>query len=351
MGKRKTKLNINDQIHLSKRLSFLLLSDIPISSSLEMLINHSHSKRQKSALVKVVHDVSLGETLWKSFEKSEIFSPFGIYLTEVGEMTGALGQCLGFLTDELEKKQKIKNKLLGALVYPIFIGLASILMSIMLITFVFPKILPILNGLKGELPFITKVLIIISSLVKNFGLFVLMILIIFCFITIFLFRRSLRIRLSIEKFLFSLPYFKNFLIYYHLTSLSRSLGLLLKSGLTLVKSLELIGRHSTSVLYQNSFQSIKVAIVEGNSLNISLSSFPTLFPSLFQEMINVGERTGRLHESFSYLSSLYENELEEKTRQFASMLEPMLMIFMGLIISAVALSIILPIYQITGTLR
>ncbi len=346
-------MKIREQIHLAKRLGFLLSANIPLPESLKMLERNSQSKKQKAILSVVDGEIARGKKPSESFKSAQAFNNFGLYLLKVGETTGTLSENFFYLAEELEKKQQLKQKIQGALFYPFFISTASLVLSILLITNVFPKILPILSGLNAQtLPLPTRVLIFLNSVIKSWGVYILGAAVCGGALLSFLIKKSSHFRLRMEKHLLQLPYLANFIIYYQLSNLARTLGLLLKSHLVVEEGLVMIFNHSSNLVYKKALHQVRERIFEGGRFAESLTEIKGgLFPAFFVEMVEVGEASGRLSETLIHLSDYYTGELEEKSKKLSSLLEPMLMIFMGLVIGGVALSIVMPIYQITASLN
>lgn len=345
------KFSIKDRVTLAKRLSFLVRAGVPIVQSLSILKDQSESRAKSKLLEKVTADVSGGQFLSTSLAKfKNIFDPFAINIIRIGEESGTLDQNLDYLAEELKKKQILRRKVTSALVYPLFIVLATLGITGLIIFFVFPKILPIFKSLNLDLPLSTRILIFINDFVTKYSYY-LAGLIVLVVVVGFLLSRKEVVRFQIHRTILRLPIFGNIAQRYQLANFCRTIGLLLKSNVRVIKAFDIAGETTANLLYQQELHEISKNINKGVGIANAMKKHPKLFPPLLSQMIAIGETTGRLDETFTYVSELYESELDETTKNLSTMLEPALMIFMGLVVGFIAISIIAPIYTVTQNLH
>ena len=215
------------------RLSFLLKAGVPILQSLTMIKEQTRSKFQKKIIESLMHSVANGQTIHAGLKRfKNIFGDFIINVIRIGENTGFLHQNLNYLAEELKKRRMLNRKIVGALVYPIFVALATIGITTLLIVFVFPKILPILTSLNVQLPITTRILIGVSSFLTHYGFYFLLGLIVFIVAVIFILRLP-KVQIFINNIMPSIPIFGQLLQNYHLANISRTLGVLLKGNVAL----------------------------------------------------------------------------------------------------------------------
>lgn len=340
-----------ERVTLAKRLAFLVRAGVPIVQGLYILKKQAGSKSKILLLEKVIADVSSGQFLSSSFAKfKNIFDQFAINIIKIGEESGRLDQNLEYLAEELQKKQLLKRKIRSALMYPFFILIATLGITGLIIFFVFPKILPIFKSLNLALPLTTKMLIFINDFGVNYGLYVVLLLVLLVVLFLIMMRQRV-FRFFVHRILLRLPLFGTIFKSYHMANFCRTLGLLLKSDVRIVKAFSIAGDTTSNLVYRQELVNISKDINKGVKIVDSMERHPHLFPSMLSQMLSIGETTGRLDETFIYLSELYENELDDTTKNLSTILEPALMIFMGVVVGFIAISIIAPIYAVTQNLN
>jgi len=227
---------------------------------------------------------------------------------------------------------------------------ATIGIVIMLTAYVFPKILPIFSSFKADLPWSTKVLISITAATQKYWLIYLIALLALVFITVILLRVP-RIRLATDRLLLHLPIIGPMLQDYYIANFARTFSLLLKSELEIIQTLNIVGNTLGNFAYKQAFSQIAQKVARGESLSKNMTKDKLLFPPLVSQLVGVGEMTGNLDSSLMYLSEMYEDEMNNATKNLTTSIEPALMIFMGIFVGFIALAIITPIYGITQNLH
>jgi type IV pilus assembly protein PilC len=334
-----------------KRLSFLMKAGIPILQSMAMIKEQTKSNRQKKIIDVLSQDISSGHAINVSMQRfKNIFGPFIINVIRVGENTGFLYQNLNYLADELKKRRLLSRKVIGALIYPIFITIATVGITTLLIVFIFPKILPIFKSLNITLPITTRIILGLSSFLANNYLYVLGGLALLGLLSFFL-SKIKRVQILIGNITPSIPVFGLIMKNYHLVNICRTLGLLLKSDVGLIEALRITAETSPNIIYKTLLGKIGDNVLKGKKISVQFEDYKRFFPILIPQMISVGETTGNLSGSLLYLAEFYESEVDEAAKNLSSVIEPVLMIFMGLIVGFVAISIITPIYGITQHLN
>ena len=346
------RFSTKEQAHFAKRLSFLIHAGVPIVESLRILRRQTRSKRKARVYDRVISDVSNGQFLATSLAKIKHgFSNFAVNIIKIGETSGILDQNLNYLAEELKKKQALQQKVVSAFIYPIFITVATVGLTGLLTAFIFPKIRPIFDSLHIELPLSTKILIWVSDFLLNYGLFVAVGFVLVVFGIIFLIKKVKPIRFFVHRWILLVPLIGNIVQSYTMANFCRTLGLLLKGGVRITEAITITGETMPNVIYRRELAAIAQGVLKGEKISTHLEKRPHLFPDLLTQMISIGEATGNLSESLSYLSEMYESEVDDQTKNLSSTLEPALMVFMGLLVGFVAVSVITPIYSITQNLH
>lgn len=346
-----SRLSLHEKELFIKRLGYLLKAGVPILQSLAMVQEQTRSGLQKKIIDSLVESVKNGKALHiglLSFRK--IFGDFVINVVRIGEETGRLPQNLEYLAEELKKRRLLKRKIVSAFVYPAFIAFVTLIVTVFLIVFIFPKILPILSSLNVPLPFTTRALIWLSHFLGSYWFYVILAVIFLIIITSLLLRIK-KVSLFINRIIPSVPVIGKLLQYYQIANVCRTLGVLLQSGVALIESLKITAETTPNPVYRQALERLEADVLTGKKISTQFRNFPRYFPVLIPQMLTIGEATGKLSESFFYLAEFYETELDEMTKNLSNVLEPILMIFMGVIVGTVVISIITPIYGITQHLN
>ncbi|OGI82474.1 hypothetical protein A3I95_02665 [Candidatus Nomurabacteria bacterium RIFCSPLOWO2_02_FULL_44_12] len=342
------RFSVKKQTFFAKRLSFLIRAGVPMLESLHVIKEQTKSKSEIKVFSRVLSDVTNGQTLAVSLARFKgVFGNFAINIIKAGESSGTLIQSLNYLADELKKKEILRKKIMSALLYPIIITIATFGITGLLIVYIFPKILPIFASLKAELPLSTRMIIAISNVVRNDGWYIFFGLAIIAAVVMVLIKKVHQVRFIYDGLILRVPLFGGIAKKYNLTNTLRTLGLLLKSGLTLTESLLITSDTTHNVQYKKAFNDTSMAVMRGKNMSDIFRQFPSLFPDMVGHMIGVGEKSGNLSTTLIYLSEYYENEFDDQTKNLSSSIEPALMIIMGVLVGFVAISIITPIYGIT----
>jgi type II secretory pathway component PulF len=330
----------------------ILRSGMPIMEGLNMLLDESRTRSSAYIFNSLIVDVSTGQQLSTGLARFErTFGEFAIQIIRVGEASGTLHENLEYLAEELKKKQILKRKVFGALVYPAVIIAATIGITIMLTVFIFPKIIPIFQGVKAALPWSTRSLIIISAFLSHWGLILLAVCALLIFACIAAARYFPQFHYAMDKILLRVPLMGSLSRYYNLANICRTLSLLLKSDVRIVSAMDLVASSTKNLAFRYELMAAKAKITEGQNISSQLKAHPRLFPVMMAQMVRVGESTGNLGGTLLYLSNMYEEEINELTKNLTTLLEPILMIVMGLVVGFIAISIITPIYSITSNLN
>ncbi|OGC80481.1 hypothetical protein A2943_02170 [Candidatus Adlerbacteria bacterium RIFCSPLOWO2_01_FULL_51_16] len=345
------RFSVKEQTLFAKRLSFLIKAGVPVVECLHLIRKQTKSLSKKKVYDSIINDVSNGQFLATSLGKfRRLFGDFTINLIRIGESSGILSQNLNYLADELQKKYALQRKVKGALVYPIFITIATLGVTAMLTVFIFPKIMPIFASLNVELPLTTRILLAVSTYLQNWGILTAILFILFL-VGVYVVRRMFTpVRFGFDYLLLRLPLAGAIAVSYNLANFTRTLGLMLRSGVHLTEALVITAETTPNLLYKAAYARMGHAVTKGEQISRTLEREPKLFPDMLTHMVAIGETTGNLSATLTYLAELYEAEVDEKTKNLSSSIEPILMIVMGILVGLIAVSVITPIYAITQSL-
>lgn len=341
------RVPIQDQVLFARHLAVMSKAGLPLLESLKMIRKESKSKSMLKILAQVIQDVSSGQFLSASLDKfKNIFGNLFVNIIRVGESAGILSENLNYLADELKKKQELRRKVIGAMIYPAVIVVATFGITGLLTVFIFPKILPVFKTLNVKLPASTKFLILLSNLITDYGL-IIFAAVVSVIIAFFFIIRIGKVRFYLHRFLLYIPIFGRIVRDLNLVNFCRTLGITLKSGIKVVEAINITAESLSNLAYQDKLFKVAEEVRKGEALAPYFGKLPRLFPSILSQMIAVGESSGNLSETLLYLSDFYESEVNDTTQNLSNVLEPVLMVLMGVIVGFVAISIITPIYEVT----
>src|SRR3989344_628827 len=349
-------VSLIDRVLFAKHLSTMLKSGLTLHESLETIEEQSTSPRFKKVLADVIERVKSGQTLSASAGRyPKIFDNFFTSMVSVGEQSGTLEESLEYLAGELEERLELRRKIQAATLYPSIILIATFGLGGILAYFVLPRITSLFRSLDFELPLSTKILLFVSNALDQHGVVI--------FSSLAAAIIVLRIVISLKPikpvwhwFLIKLPVVGAIVIHYNLANITRTLSILLKSGLTIDQALLVVTGTISNRVYRNSIRATLPQIEKGEKLSDSLARLShgkrhSIYPLLVTRMIDVGERSGKLDESLRYLAEYFEKEVDATTKNLATILEPILLVVIGVIVGFIAISVITPIYDVVGRFR
>lgn len=328
--------------HITRQLSVLLSSGVPLLDALRSLSEENRGM-WKTILVNVRESVSAGSGLSRALENHRnIFPEFYINMVAAGESSGTLDAVLVRVADFLENQERIRSKVRTAMIYPVFMICVGFVVMSFLFTFVIPKIVKIFENSKSALPFITVVLIHISNFFVNYWWVVIAMAAVLSFGVkkMKAGRRDIidGIKLKAPWGILQSLYFSRF---------ARTLAFLLDGGLPMIKSLELSAKSVGNVILEARIMNAAGRVVEGARLSASLESFP----SVLIQLISTGEKSGTLTETLNKAAVSYEEDFERKVQKALALLEPGMILLMGLIVTFIVLAVLLPIFQMNQLVK
>ncbi len=342
------RLSHSDKLLFAKYLAVLLRAGLAIDDALDILIQQSKGPL-KTILTNLKTHIRNGDALADGFaDYPHVFTPVFINLIRAGERSGTLQDNLEHLVLQMEKDRNLQQKIRGALAYPIIVLVGALMLSVGIVVFILPNILNVFTTLKVDLPLTTKMLIWLADLLVNHG--GLVALAIFGLLTLWLVARRLPVfQPFLHGFLMHFPVIGSVVRHTNLARICRLMGTMLKSGMPINECIPVTVSVLKNVHYKWLFNSILAEVSRGRTISSVLEVYPKRFPPMALRMIRVGEETGTLPDMLIYLAVFYEQEVDDATRNLSTMLEPVLLIVIGLMVGVLALSIVTPIYQILGT--
>lgn len=336
-----------ERVYFIKNLAIMLKAGIPINEVLGSLAGQAKSKVFKNSILEGKNKVEKGISLAEAFRKEEkIFGTVSIALIAAGEKSGTLEANLFFLADWLERDYDLKKQISSVTLYPKIVLAATLILGGGLAVFILPNLVPLFTSLRITLPLTTRILLAISIFLAEFWVFSLLGLIGFIFFFIFI-NRILVVKRFFQSIYLHIPFFSKLIIDYQLALIAQIFSTLFKSGVSLHEALDIIVSAPTLIHYQESIAKIKERVSQGITLSEAMGYYRNLYPDNCITIISTGEKSGTLDTSFLYLAEFYSKEVNIATKRLPTIIEPILLMVIGLIIGFVAISIIMPIYELT----
>ena len=345
------KLPKTEQMLFAKHMSLMLRASLPVWEAVQTLRDQAKNPRMKEILSSVLKDINQGSTLADALGKyQKDFSTLYINMIRIGEESGSLESNLVHLAGQMEKSEKLKKAVKGAMLYPAIIVIAAMGLGAVMSFMILPKLVTFFHGLNVELPLMTRILLKTADFSSGYGIFML-ILPVAMLIAFKLGMKNPAFRLMIHSLLVKSPIIGPIMMKLNMAYFARTLATLLKSGVTIVDAIVTTGQVMNNLVYKRILNIVANKVKSGGTLAEKLVGNESAFPLMGARMIEVGERTGSLEETLFYLADYYEDEVHEQLKNISTIIEPILLIGIGLVVAFIAVAIITPIYSITQGLE
>lgn len=349
--KNATTITLSEKISFIENLGIMLKAGIPLSRGMKILVKQTRNFRMKNILTDVAAQVESGKSIAEALSKyPRVFSPIFINMVKVGELSGKLNESLEYLTNQLHREADLKSKTKGAMIYPAVIVTTMAIIGVLMAIFVLPKLTSIFKEFDSDLPVLTRGVIAVADFMSGNAVVVIAGIVVITFGVI-----SLLNTYSGKK------YFHIFLLHFftintiikkiNLARYSRVLSSLLKSGVPIVEALQVASDSITNIPYKELTAQAAVDVKLGKTLTDSLGKNTTLFPILVVQMLQVGEESGTVETMLEQLAEHYEEEVDTTMRNLSTIIEPLLLLFIGGVVAILALALIGPIYNISQSIQ
>ncbi len=344
------RVPIIERALFARYFGLMLRAGLDVKRSLAALGEQTRSKPMKAALKEIHDDIERGKTLAESMEVFPyVFSPLFVSFIRVGETTGRLQESLVVLSEQLQKEYELNRAIRGALLYPAVIVIALISVAVAMMYFVMPKLAEVFEGFDVELPLLTRMLMGASGLFQVYwylffiGVFGLVM------VSWWLLRMQ-SVKAVVMHWLLFVPVIGPIMQKINLARFARNLGSLLKSGVSFIKALNILSTNTPHPSYAKVFAAAREHVKQGKELSAFLGDFKRLFPPIVVNVIKTGEETGALDQVLDETALFYEGEVDQTMKNLTSIVEPILMVVVGLAVGALAVSIISPIYNLVDVI-
>ncbi|MEI7452452.1 MAG: type II secretion system F family protein [Candidatus Falkowbacteria bacterium] len=344
------KVNISQKAVFAKNMAIMLRSGLNISEALDIIASSSSGYFRK-VIMDIYESVSSGNSFSNSLARfPRIFSGMFINTTYAGESSGTLEANFEAIAVQLEKDKELSSKIKQALMYPVIVLVAALVLGLGISFFVLPQIVVLFQGMRTELPLSTRMLIGFADFMRNYGGIFIIFLMVFAIFMAWLLRQKF-VKPFTHALALKTPIISGLTRGANLSHFCRNLSLLLQSGISIDRSLKITKDTLSNYYYSKAVEEISSRISKGMSLSDDLRQYQNLFPPMMIKMIMVGERSGQMEDTLTYLSNFYEGDVDTSAKTLTVIIEPILLLFIGAIVAFLVLSIITPIYNVTGNMK
>ena len=337
-----------DILIFAKQFSTMLKAGLPVLNALNLLIDQTTSPNMKAVIEKIKKDLEAGNALSKCFENHpKVFDIVTVNLIKAGEASGKLDIFLERIVLSLEKREKIKSQIKSALFYPGVLFSTAVLVTIFMLIKVVPVFVKMYEGMGVEIPGPTAAIMSASAFMRSFsgGGLTLIFIVSFIFGLRYLIKTNYNVRKAWHSFIFKIPLFGNLIRKSILARVSLVMGNLNQAGVDILESLDIAKSVTTNTIVVEAIENIKKGVFSGESLTV-LFSKEKIFPPTFSQLISVGEQTGSLDSMFASVAKYYEEEFDTAVSNLSSLIEPIMIVFMGVTIGGLMIALYSPIFNV-----
>lgn len=350
LGKILNRVPFSDVVVMTRQLATMIQSGLVLSEALDILEEQQENKRFKKVLASISNDVKSGIDFATALDKyPEVFPAIFAKLVRAGQASGKLDTILLELATNVEKEREFTSRVRGAMIYPIVVITLMIAVMLLMIFFVMPKLRVLYTDSGIELPLPTRIMLGATNFLLDFWWAVLIAVVIF----VLSFRKFIATpdgKQIVDNFLLKLPVIGKLINIVILTSFTRTFGLLTSSGLSILESIKIVADLSGNSVYKNGFDLAYKGVERGLPFSAQILGTP-VFPKLVGQMIKTGEETGKLDEIMFRMADYFESESDNTLKNITTLIEPIVLVILGLGVGFLVISIILPIYQLTTNIK
>jgi len=344
------KAGPRDLMLFVRQLAVMFRSKVPLTEALDTLSRQTKKRSFGEKISKIKEEVEAGSPLSYALSRyPSVFSTFFVAVVRAGEASGKLSESLDYLADYLERSYEFSNKIKSAMTYPAFILFFALIIIGLMLTFVLPQLATTLRAGGKELPAITVFVLGAGDFFRNNFLILIFSLFLLFFIPFHFLKTSVGKKVF-DRVILELPLIGGLVKKTYLVRVSENLSTLILSGLPITRALKITADVVGNEEYRKAILNAQAAVKRGGTISAAFSNYPDIFPPVFVQMTIVGERTGTLDSTLMNLVNFYQKEINRAVNSLLSLMEPILLICLGLGVAVFAIAVFVPIYQMMGSL-
>lgn len=347
LGSRK-RITLVQRLFFVQQLEIMVRTGFSLAKALETISLQIDHEGFKKTILQMREDVEKGTPLSKSASKyPKIFSETFVSMLEAGEVSGKLDEVLRRLTIQLKKSHELRTKVKNALTYPVIVSIAMVAIGIAMMIFVLPNITSLYTEAQADLPLPTRMLIGFSDFISAYSIYIFVVVALLIFLLV-RYVKTDKGKKIYHTLLLKIPIVAPIIKKINLANFSRSLSSLLKTDIPIVETFLIISRASNNIIYKTFLKQSAEELKKGISVRETLEKNPELFPPLITQIVNIGEESGTLDAASEDMADFYEEEVSNTMENLAAIIEPILMLAIGVAVGAIALAVVMPIYSLVG---
>jgi type IV pilus assembly protein PilC len=343
-------VSMKDLVNMSKQMSALLDAGVSVVKALQLVSDEVKKESLKKIMSSVLQDVKAGKSISQSFAKHKtVFSDFYINLIKTGEESGKMSQAFQYLSEYMDRNYELVVKVRNAMIYPAFVISTFIIVMFLVFTLVIPRLTSILKDSNVELPLITKIVMGISDFLINYGLYFVVFLLLGGIYSFFTLRYTQGWTNFFDTVKIKIPVIKSVFKMLYVTRIADNIQTLLTSGVSLTKAIQITGDVVGNIYYKQVLDQALVDIKAGVSISASFSKHPDLIPSTLTQMLKIGEETGEIGKLMGNIARFYQREINTTIDTVVGLIEPAMIVMLGLGVGVLLVSVLMPIYNLAGS--
>ena len=343
------RIKLDDLVIFSRQIAVMIRAGLPLLETLNILQEQMEKRKFKEVLTEVENDVKGGASFTEAMEKHpRIFDMFFINMVRAGEASGMLESILDQVAHYLEKSASLRRKVKSALTYPAVVSFAALGITAFLMLYVVPVFEDMFIELEGQLPVMTKMVVGVSDFCRAYWIIILP-MAIGLMMFVWAWGKTHGGRVVLDKLKLKLPVFGPLLLKVAVAKFARTLSVLIKAGVNILAALDIVGKTVGNVIVEDAINKTRVSIQSGETFTKPLAD-SGVFPPMVTRMIDVGERTGALEGMLAKIAEFYEDQIDATVSALTSIIEPILIIFLGVCVGTVVIAMFLPLFQMLDSI-
>nr|WP_232602897.1 type II secretion system F family protein [Photobacterium carnosum] len=346
LNRLRNQMKSEDVTMVTRQLATMVESGVPVVQALTLMANSHHKAEMRATLIQVTNQVEAGSSLSKAMRSSSpLFDKFYCDLVDTGEQTGHLGQVFSRIAIYREKAEAMRKKIIKAMIYPSMVSITAILVTVLMLVFVIPQFAAIFSGFGAELPWFTRQVMKASDFLINYG-FYLGLGLLFTIISYrYSYRHYYRFHYRMDKLSLKLPLVGGVLLKATISRFSRTLATTFNAGIPLLTGIQSAGKISNNLYIEQAIDEVYNSTAAGMPLYLALRQ-ADVFPELMLQMVMIGEESGALDDMLNKMAQLYEDDVDNTVDNLGQILEPFIIIILGIIIGGLLVAMYMPIFSL-----
>ncbi|WP_232576120.1 type II secretion system F family protein [Photobacterium carnosum] len=350
LNRLRNQMKSEDVTMVTRQLATMVESGVPVVQALTLMANSHHKAEMRATLIQVTNQVEAGSSLAKAMRSSSpLFDKFYCDLVDTGEQTGHLGQVFSRIAIYREKAEAMRKKIIKAMIYPSMVSITAILITVLMLVFVIPQFAAIFSGFGAELPWFTRQVMKASDFLINYGFYLGLGLLFTIIGYRYSYRHYYRFHYRMDKLSLKLPIVGEVLLKATISRFSRTLATTFNAGIPLLTGIQSAGKISNNLYIEQAIDEVYNSTAAGMPLYLALRQ-ADVFPELMLQMVMIGEESGALDDMLNKMAQLYEDDVDNTVDNLGQILEPFIIIILGIIIGGLLVAMYMPIFTLMSVM-